>query len=326
MVNKKWTSIRPPFSFNFHRNPHFKAWSLWHWSNFLHATIPLGKKVVRINYDETCVQVFNSRLRGNLVNVARKKKKEPASLTRNTHGFNPNLALAHLVCVCDDMEIQRLLPQVILVRESSVSEATAREISEEFGGKVCILRLERAWSTATVIREFFIRLRIALRHFRGTHEFIVYGDAYRAHISQSVWETAGRAGFRYCVIPALMTWVFQPCDTHVLAGYKQNVRILFSQALSNGGQAAFTFKAMIRWACILCRDYLNKKMWKHAFEHCGLVGHQHLVSWATVHKVGLDDVHNAPSTLPSLLELQSVFPRNQWLPLPHMFAAVLAQS
>ena len=82
---------------------------------------------------------------------------------------------------------------------------------------------------------------------------------------------------------------------------------------------------MIRRGSIICKEYINHIHLPKVFQYVGLVGHQPLVAYNTLSKVGLQYIVNAPDVLPSLLELHSAFPRNALLPIDEMFAPIKAQ-
>ncbi len=101
------------------------------------------------------------------------------------------MAFAHIVAVCDDPQIQNMLPQLILARRTNLSHEACQAPELEFAKRIFALRLGRAWSATQVIRELFVRLQVALRELRNTHELIVFADAFKAHTS-IVFENAQR--------------------------------------------------------------------------------------------------------------------------------------
>ena len=299
--------------------PALQATSFWQWSNFLHSRAPLQKRVVRINFDETNVQLFEREIKGHLTKAARKQKRQPRSLKRNTHGMNTKVNLTHIVFVCDDHSVQKVLPQILLVRSKALNEEKCRELESEVTGNIIILRLERAWTIGRIVKEVLIQLRLALREFRETCEFILYADGFRAHITESVREFVSRGRFYYCIVPASLTWALQPCDTHVLAGYKRTLTLLWSKELSRKGRSAMTLQEVVRCINKAVALHLEKSDWKQAFEHVGATGHQNLVSYNTLDKLALQDVVRAEAELPTLGQLQAVFPRATNLPIHQMF-------
>lgn len=264
--------------------------------------------------------MFERNVQGHLTHAARKQKRQPRSLKRNNHGINTKISLTHVVMVCDDHEVQKKLPQVLLVREQYLSEAQGRLLQRELHDNVIVIRAKRAWVNEKIMKEIIIQVRVALFEFRATHEFLLFVDAFKGHTATGVWQTAHRGGIHYCVIPASLTSMLQPCDTHVLAVYKRILTLLWFQRVSFRGRLAFSVAEVIRCINAVIPRCLESRDWSHSFRSVGLVGNQHMVSWRTISKLGLDEPIQAGRALPSLLQLISVFPRGQVLPIEDMFS------
>ena len=222
--------------------------------------------------------------------------------------------------ICDDFEVQKSLPQFLLIRESTLSIDRCFRLSGELGDNIVLLRLQRAWANEAAIKELFVRLRVALFEFRTTHEFIVYADAFKRHITRAVWRAAANGRFPYCLVAASLTWALQPCDVYAMAPYKRYLTSLWARRVSVRGRQALTILEVIRCIDETVQSYLHNHDWSFAFQHLGLCGHQLLVSWSVLNKLGLHDIPPQLSTLPSLAQLQLVFPRRTALPLDDMFA------
>ena len=76
----------------------------------MHAQVPIVKRIVRINVDETSVQLFERELKGNITQRARKQKRQARSLKRDTHGVNTKLSITYVVVICDDYGVQKTAP------------------------------------------------------------------------------------------------------------------------------------------------------------------------------------------------------------------------
>jgi hypothetical protein len=311
---------RPHKNANGQQENDSQATALWTWSNFLHDHVPINKRIVRINFDETSVQLFAKIPKGNVTAPARRQKQKPRSLKRNTYGANVKLALTHIVMVCDDYIAQQKLPQLLLVRAASLSAEATRELQATLAPNVIIMRLEKAWVNEMVIKELVVHLRAALLEFKHTHAFILYADAFKAHATSAVWQAYCRAGFHCAIIPASMTWSLQPCDVYVLSMYKLRLVALWTRSLSIKGREALRLTEVIRCVNQTVESFLTQMDWSTSFTHLGLVGHQELVSWSLLDKLCVADIIRAPRSLPTLAELQAVFPRRANLPIDDMFA------
>lgn len=222
--------------------------------------------------------------------------------------------------ICDDHVIQRKLPQFILVRASSLSAEAAQDLQTNLAPNVIIVRLAKAWVNETVIKELLVHVRAALLEFRHTHTFIFFSDAFKAHVTRAVWKAYTRGVLHSAIIPASMTYSMQPCDVYVLAQYKKKLLALWTRRFSQNGRDALRIAEVIQCVNQVIEQYLTPTDWRSSFSHLGLVGHQELVSWSLLDKLQLSEVVRAPSTLPTLVQLQHIFPRRANLPIDDMFA------
>ena len=85
-----------------------KCVAAWQWHNYLCSQVPCGKRVVRLNLDETAICLFQGARFGNLF---LSKADQPAAHVPHT---KKRTYLSHVAIVCDDADLQKLLPQVII--------------------------------------------------------------------------------------------------------------------------------------------------------------------------------------------------------------------
>ena len=88
------------------------------------------------------------------------------------------------------------------------------------------------------------RLVRTLRTRKPDTQLILILDAATIHLSGTFRRRALSLGVRLVFIPAGLTWLLQPLDTHVFAALKRDIRtrltrsILSSSALASGGSSA----------------------------------------------------------------------------------------
>ncbi len=174
---------------------------------------------------------------------------------------NVKLVFTHIVIVCDDPLIQPLLPQILIVRNDMLSAANATTLTHELASNVIIVQMPKAWTSGVVIREWFIRLRIALRLYRDSVQFIVYSDAFKAHFTSAIWEHVAGNHWHYCIIPARLTWALQPCDTYVMAPYKKHLALSWHRSLLRAGLRSSAVTQCIRCINFVCKEFINKTHW-----------------------------------------------------------------
>ena len=126
-----------------------------------------------------------------------------------------------MAALCDRADFQMLLPQVVLVGAKQVCEERLARIQMTAPACVRIWRCTKAWNPNAIMVRYMRLLSRCLHEYRQTHRFILYVDVLKAHICPAVLRAASAANIWICVVPAKMTWVLQPCDTHLFARYKQ---------------------------------------------------------------------------------------------------------
>ena len=158
-----------------------------------------------------------------------------------------------------------------------------------------------------------------LNGYRSSHHFILSTDGYRAHLTRPVWRAVNRARIMYHLIPAKITWVLQPCDTHVFSVLKNTLRrecqVLALTQPNGRTSMSLLFRALARTISLVLRGV----SWRCAFQDLGLTGVQAAVSDRVLGKLQLGSRPTVASELPTLQELQAIFPARSILPIDDIF-------
>ena len=297
-----------------------QAAALWKWSNALHANVPADKTVLRINMDETCIRLHDGCQRGNLVAEAGDIKTSPKSLTENVSSRDGKACCTHVSVICDDKELQPLLPQVLLLNNSLVSARCFRAIKAAVPSFVLVVRWARAWMNAEVMVWWCKVLAEALRHVQSQRQIILYLDCFRGHWTRKALLAMARHHFWVCLIPAQMTWALQPCDTHVFARYKACLRTECLAARVQRTDGSLDWADLVRAVTACITAVLHHEPWLPAFEQIGLVGRQTLVSARVLGKLGLRVCSDVGDQLPCFADFQSMLPARAKVPISEFFA------
>ena len=91
-----------------------QAFASWQWANYVFSQVPPGKRVLRVNFDETAICLFQGAGRGNVFLA----KTDPA--VQHVPLGKRRTFLTHVGFVCDDPIIQPLLPQVVVGNEHMI--------------------------------------------------------------------------------------------------------------------------------------------------------------------------------------------------------------
>ena len=181
------------------------ALAVWKWYNFLEARAPPGRQVVRINMDETPLKYDQVRKRKGLLAISKAQhKKQKETLVRRASLALRRSVITLVAFMCDDNDIQKLLPQLIIGNHRLLPRSLAA-LHRERSDSVYVLSRKTGWNHAKMQCEILKLLGQILSPMRDSHWFILSVDAHSAHIHPSVFEAAHRAGLMQLVIPASMT-------------------------------------------------------------------------------------------------------------------------
>ena len=157
----------------------------------------------------------------------------------------------------------------------------------------------------------------------GKHSFFVMSlDAHGAHIAPCVFEAACRAGVSLMVIPASMTHILQPLDTHVFAKLKLE---LWRGAQSLGLESdsgEFDIDKFMQMACDVIGRVMSKAF-PHAFASCGFSTKQQGLTERVLNALELPNIPEVGSGPPTLHELQLLWPQGKTIPIMSVFRTVL---
>ena len=166
--------------------------------------------------------------------------------------------------------------------------------------------------TAAIMVRYVRLLGRCLKDFRKAYPFILYFDAFRAHINAGVLRAASAAGLWLSVIPGKLAWALQPCGTHLFAPYK---RILSEEVQRRSG---LTPSGELSWALVLGAVWhvvavaMHAKNWSRAFASVGIANEQRNIAARTMRKLQLEgNTIDVGRHLATLSDLTYIFQRGQ---------------
>ena len=93
-----------------------------------------------------------------------------------------------LVCfVCDDAEVQKTLPQILLVKKQFAPAHMLAAIMAAVQPPLAVWVVENSWMTAEMMNKVLTHLSTCLQGWAATPQTILSADAYRSHIAPKVW-------------------------------------------------------------------------------------------------------------------------------------------
>ena len=292
-----------------------QATVVWRWWNYLFKNVPRQRQVVTINLDESSVPLFQPGPAGNVV-------LRP-SLARNVrHHASRRLRRMNVTVIgviCDDVAIQRCLPQFVLANEATFLKREFAGLQNICHENVKLYRRRSAWTDAAfmseVVREIWRSLLPFTRHIQP----VLIWDAARQHTQAHVLKSCSRLGIWPVVLPAGSTSLLQPLDTHCFNVFKREL-------------ASKCERSAATWSCMnfvtavnaVFVDIIINGSWQHAFVSNGFSEEQGGVSERVLGVIGgmpQDVGHDRPT----IEDLTLIFPRRSRIEEHAIFAQFAIQ-
>jgi len=146
--------------------------------------------------------------------------------------------------------------------------------------------------------------------FLAVFQPILVFDAAQLHLADEVLAELNNLRIWYVVVPALMTWLLQPLDTHGFQMYKRYLKQRFQDANAAGPTPPLSV-LMIRLVCGAIRDVLQGVRWTTSFRKDGFGAQQREVSSYIRNELEFESLPDYPSEAPTAASLRFLWPRNR---------------
>ena len=117
---------------------------------------------LRINMDETAVKLFQTGQVGHVTYAARLEKRSAKSLTTNVTRGQMRGMITYICFVCDDKQIQKELPQILLVNKTYATQALQARLLEAAVKPVVLWIVDKAWMSTSIMCKVLKHLNTAL--------------------------------------------------------------------------------------------------------------------------------------------------------------------
>lgn len=286
-----------------------QAVAAWQWYNCLSSKIPVGKAVLRINMDETSVCLWQGQSKGTV--LFRKRRDPPgAEPVQRADRRKRRTCLTYVSFICDRPALQPLLPQVIIGNFGTFLARDFPGLQAASPGNVELIRQKSAWNDAKLQARIVRKLGLALRPFLGEFQPVLLMDAVPLHFAEPVRQACFAWGLWPVIIPAKMTFLLQPCDTHVFQAFKQHLRSGVQEARLGTTGGELTIAEFLACMYKSIRQVVQGQRWSEAFDKDGFGAEQTKVSSYVRRQLGLGDTAvEVPSACLTQPELELCFPK-----------------
>ena len=293
----------------------------WQWHNHLVRTCPVGKTTLTINVDETYVNFFQGLYKGNLAVSTQDLPSTAPPLSQHASRSQLRMGLTHVGVICDEPVVQPLLPQILIAPTNVLTKRDLAGVRAAMPEPIYVLHKKTKWANAKILVWLMQMIHWSLRHVRGLYDVVIMLDVLAVHFCPELLQCMDTLSFRYMFIPAKLTWLIQPCDTHCFALYKRFLKLI---VLRHRARSRFSeVPAVPVWFQFIADTivhHMNQRSWVAAFRENGFGDSQMQVS-AFIKRHLASTTFLPVSSLPPPRDiLDFIFPSNRTT-LPYDFFA-----
>jgi len=291
-----------------------EAFASWQWCNYLIGKVPAGKKALLINMDETAVCLYPGTRRGTVI---LSKTRQPGSPVQPVSRASRRTYLTHVAFICDTPSYQKYLPQVVVGNEHTFLVRDFARLKGRCPSHFKLVRQKGAWNNASLMCEILERLRVALAPFAAKVQPILLMDVASMHWAPVVMNRCRNKGIWPMPVPAKLTWLLQPCDTHMFARYKLHVQKAYQNRQAEAAAAGALDVERLLDCIYEADEHVVGDIvgWKQAFQEDGFGAKQVRLSDSRKRHLQLEAAPEVGDSQPSLDQVKLCFPKRMRPPL-----------
>ena len=274
----------------------------------MRGQVPHGRAALLLNLDETAVPFWHGDVRGNLL-VRKRRFRDADEPVQRVSRRQRRSNITHVAVIADRPDVQRVLPQWFLGNGSVLRARDLAVLQPDLPRNVRFVRGASSWTSVDSTARLMTELGRALRPWVGTHQPVLLMDCARQHLHIQVARAARRAGLWLAYIPAGLTWLLQPCDTHLFLAYKRYLRAEYARLRAEHPRGEVDAVPWLRVVAGTVPHVLEGESWAHAFREDGYTAGQAGVSAFVRRQLGPGAHTPALSSEPSADTIARVLPR-----------------
>ena len=246
-------------------------------------------------------------------------KEETATLSKR------RLCCTLMAFVSDDKEVQRLLPQVLLVNKRALKAAEEKAVAQFLrdSGTLFLWQQDSAWASVDTMCKVLRLLGERLAPVKPLAHCLLSMDCAPIHLPPRTAAAAARAGVFLHYVPANMTSHLAPLDVYVFGSLKKEFRDALEETSMHSPTGTYSNMDVVIQVFKVVQRVVQGRDWRHAFLRCGWGDKQRQVGLRLSRSLDSTPATLAVSNdIPSLADLQLVFPKKTILPIGWLFHLV----
>jgi hypothetical protein len=236
------------------------------WAEWLRKCVLGDRETVFVNLDETAVAKQMPARCGYVCNVNGTLDGDwhARITTRDTRSHATLMA-----AVCDDVLLQKHLPQLLLTKDKTLTRAEKTALAH-LALPIRWLSGSTGWMTSSILKQIFTIYRREIRVFRPNAEIVMVFDVASQHVTREVFMHLNRLNLHTLLIPAGMTWLLQPLDTHVFSTLKRSLHDRQTRGRALSPLGILPANSWIQIAGAAIKEVLVDRDWTHSLRGNGL--------------------------------------------------------
>jgi hypothetical protein len=241
------------------------------WAEWLRRCVLGDRETIFVNLDETPMAKQMPARRGYVTNqIGTLDGDWHARITTRDTRSHATLMAA----VCDDALLQKHLPQLLLTKDKTLTRAEKTALAN-LPRPIRWLAGSSGWMTSSILKQVFTIYRREIRAIRPNAEIVMVFDVASPHMTREVFMHLNRLNLHTLLVPAGMTWLLQPLDTHVFSTLKRSLHDSQARGRAASPLGILPSCSWIRIAGEAVKEVLVDRDWTHSLRGNGL--HAHVV-------------------------------------------------
>ena len=200
------------------------------WADHIHAEAK--KPILLINMDETSLAMSLPNTRGTVIMKRWRPKTRKVLKRQHLKQKELRSRFTHMSFVTHNSLLQPALPQILICNKSQCTQKELREIRAQLPPNFFIWQEKSAWNNHALTRRALTLLNTHMQDYFDVYQVVLLSDVARSHLRRSISLLARRYEMPLLYVPARLTWLLQPADTHVFAKLKQALRVAWTKLRS----------------------------------------------------------------------------------------------
>ena len=198
----------------------WQAQTYWKIYNYYEAQARAnGQVLLRVNMDETSVGLVQKPLKGVVMRIGRRVRRNVPARMRVSRGLQ-RTNLTYVAFDSDDADFTKQLPQFIIGDRRSFQMRNYQTLFDASPQNIVLARGPSGWCTHKILKHILRVLGEVCRAARPGHQVVLCLDTASSHLHAEVLRTFHEENILPLLVPAKTTSLLQPLDVFVFRSFR----------------------------------------------------------------------------------------------------------